>query len=201
MKSVLFALVASAAAAGAGVAAQPATAPAVQKQDHAGPTRVQTRAEVVNHVRTMFGTLDSDRDGFVTKAEAQAARAHRGDKLRRAHAQRGAAAGAKAFDRFDANNDGTISRAEWDSRTAERRQKRAARATHGKNGGRLTAAGLRGRMFDAADANRDSRISFAEAQNAALQHFDRLDLNRDGSLTPEERRQAREQRRAQRRRG
>jgi hypothetical protein len=53
--------------------------------------------------------------------------------------------------------------------------------------------GFAGNMFVAADANKDSKVSLAEAQTVALQHFDRADLNHDGKLTPQERQQARQQ--------
>jgi hypothetical protein len=46
-------------------------------------------------------------------------------------------------------------------------------------------------MFDTADSNKDGRVSQAEAQQLALQHFDQADLNHDGTLTPDERKQAR----------
>jgi hypothetical protein len=61
-------------------------------------------------------------------------------------------------------------------------------------------AGLGGRMFELADANRDGRVTVQEATATALQRFDRTDANRDGQLTREERQQARQQRRAQRQR-
>jgi hypothetical protein len=44
-----------------------------------------------------------------------------------------------------------------------------------------------------ADLNRDNRVSLQEATTAALQHFDRADLNRDGQVTPQERQQMRQQ--------
>ena len=52
--------------------------------------------------------------------------------------------------------------------------------------------GFGGHLFEMADANKDGRVSLAEAQAAALEHFDRADLNHDGKLTPEERQQARQ---------
>jgi aryl-alcohol dehydrogenase-like predicted oxidoreductase len=61
--------------------------------------------------------------------------------------------------------------------------------------------GLRGRMFEMADANRDGRVTLQEATNAALRHFDTADVNRDGRLTPEERMQMHQRMRAERRRG
>jgi len=39
-----------------------------------------------------------------------------------------------------------------------------------------------------ADLNKDGRVSLQEATTAALQHFDQADANRDGQITPEERR-------------
>jgi len=41
-----------------------------------------------------------------------------------------------------------------------------------------------------ADTNHDGRVSLAEAEAAALAHFDKADLNHDGKITPEERQQA-----------
>jgi hypothetical protein len=55
------------------------------------------------------------------------------------------------------------------------------------------------RHFDAADANRDGRVSRAEATQGALTLFDRADANRDGTISREERRSAREGLRSQRR--
>ena len=47
-----------------------------------------------------------------------------------------------------------------------------------------------------ADADRDGRVSLAEAQNAAVRHFDMMDANRDGTVTREERRGMRQRMRA-----
>ena len=46
-----------------------------------------------------------------------------------------------------------------------------------------------GGLFEMADTNHDGRISLAEAQAAALAHFDKADLNHDGKITPDEHRQ------------
>jgi hypothetical protein len=53
-------------------------------------------------------------------------------------------------------------------------------------------------MFETMDTNKDGRVSQAEAQAVALQHFDRADLNHDGQLTPQERQQSRQLLRGQR---
>src|SRR5687768_5995556 len=101
--------------------AQPAPAPVIQRI-HVAP-KAHTRAEVGTHVRTMFEKLDSNRDGFVTKAEAQAARAHQGGGAERIVKRMQRRMGGEAvgggpnrsamFDRLDTNRDGNISRSEF----------------------------------------------------------------------------------------
>lgn len=187
-------LTAAASLAAIGVAhAQTTTAPMMH-----GPRAMQahTRAQVADHVRAMFARLDTNRDGYVTQPEMQAVRAqHQATRQAKVGERR-----AKAFERIDANRDGAISRGEWDAMTAQHAQRMAANGgEHGLGGMRhmrMAGMGFGGRMFSMADADRDGRVSIAEAQAAALAHFDRADLNRDGSLTPEERRQARQQMRA-----
>ena len=92
------------------------------------------------------------------------------------------------FERLDTNKDGSLSRAEFDARQAMRGHD-GMRRMGGRRGGDIGA-----RMFTMADANRDSRVSLQEATAAALQHFDQRDLNRDGQVTREERKQMRTQR-------
>jgi Ca2+-binding EF-hand superfamily protein len=155
----------------------------------------------------LFERLDTNRDGVVTRAEADAARAARAAN----HPARAAAIarrGARLFERLDTNRDGQIARAEFDAAHAQRQQRIAARDKDGdgrpdarRAGAARRLAGLGGRMFELADANRDGRVTVQEATATALQRFDRADANRDGQLTREERQQARQQRRAQRQRG
>ena len=145
----------------------------------------------------MFARLDANRDGFVTKAEADAARG----QIRSQFAARTGEKRGTAFDRIDANRDGSVSRQEWDSRTAQRQQRVAADGTKAPRAGMRGMRGmhgLAGRMFEMADANRDGRVSLQEAQTAALQHFDIMDANRDGQVTPQERGQMRQQMRSHR---
>ena len=69
-------------------------------------------------------------------------------------------------------------------------------------GGKMRGAlGLRGHMFDMADANRDGRVTMAEATSAAYRHFDMADANRDGQITREERMQMHQRMRAERQPG
>jgi Ca2+-binding EF-hand superfamily protein len=181
------------------VAAQsPAPAPQVQRAPKA--MKVHTRADVQAKIAEHFARLDANRDGFVTKAEADAARAQFASRVRERSGERR----EKAFDRLDANNDGAVSKSEWDARSAERAQRVAARGDReGRRGHRFGRGmhSLSGHMFEMADANRDGRVSLPEAQTAALQHFDMMDANRDGQITREERVQMRQRMRAQHQRG
>jgi Ca2+-binding EF-hand superfamily protein len=166
-----------------------------------------TRDEMVAHVRNMFAKLDTNRDGFLTREETAAGRALRFERRQRAMAagmpkpDRGA-----AFDRLDSNHDGAISRQEFMAGHSEIRQERRIVLKDGADGRPAMHSmqrmgmrrGMMGHMFEMVDADRDSRVSLAEATNAVVRHFDQLDLNHDGRLTPEERRQAHQAMRAQR---
>ncbi len=203
------------------VAQTPApVAPQVQIQrTWQGGTSVQTRAEVAAHVRTMFDRLDTNRDGSITKAEAEAAKGSRGDwQAMRIHAPGGGGPGAVGsqpadrgamFDRLDTNHDSYISRDEF-ARAPAREERRIVIRTDGNGDGRPDGMGMRhgmgmggfgGRMFDMADANHDGRVTLQEATAAALRHFDTADVNRDGKLTPEERMQMHQRMRGERRPG
>jgi hypothetical protein len=185
------------------VAAQPgqpvAPEPAVQPAPYAAPLRVaqpQTRTAVVDKVRAHFARLDTDRDGYLTKAEAQAGRrtikAHRGQWAGRG--TRGQRDPGAMFERLDTNRDGAISREEFDSGHQRRQAMRAERGGQpGKRMHAMRGGGMRlgGHMFERADLNRDSRVSLQEATDAAVRHFDTADINRDGTLAPEERQQMR----------
>ena len=198
MKMLLIGGVALLASAAALAQVAPATAPAPVAAQHAPAAKVHTRAEVQAKVARHFARLDTDRDGSLTKAEAEAARqtlrAHRAERVKERRADRR----ENAFDRLDSNRDGAISRAEWDARSAQREQRIAARDRDGdgrRDGRRPKRGGMAGfgaHMFDVADGNRDGRVTLQEAQTAALRHFDMADANRDGQVTRDERRQMRQ---------
>lgn len=118
------------------------------------------------------------------------------------------------FDRLDVNHDGNISRQEFMAAKPVREERRVIMMRDGKGGpapmpgmenmDRMKVEmhgmdgmramhgmpmGFGGRLFDMADANKDGRVSLAEAQAMAMAHFDKADLNHDGKITPDERRQ------------
>ena len=154
-----------------------------------GPT---TRGDVETRVKTHFAAVDADKDGFIVAAEAGAMRTKHHAEMRDAH-----------FSAMDSNKDGSISRAEFDAGHQTERQG-AAVAGEGKGGHHMRGGGHRkmggmmggGRMFERADANTDGKVSLAEALAKPLARFDAADTNKDGTLTPEERKAARETMRA-----
>ena len=175
---------------------------------------VMTRDEAARHVRDMFAKLDTNRDGFVTKAEVDAlhqkmegAMAMAGDWQKHL-ADRGIMVGDRGamFDRLDTNHDGNISRQEFMAGQGQVRQERVMilsnrEGTPGAPGmaggpgmrmhmhamGGMGGMGFAGHLFDMADTNHDGRVSLAEAQALALAHFDKADINHDGKITPDER--------------
>ena len=178
----------------------------------------QTRDQVVAKVRDHFAKMDVNRDGFVAGDEMQSMRQHRmgghhgrgGDRM---VARGGVAADpSKAFDRLDANRDGMISRDEFGKAREIRIERKIVRnaapgapgaAMAGEHRGmrkmhRMGGGRMGGGMMKMADVDKDGRISLQEATTKALQHFDRVDANRDGRITPEERRQNRDMRKQMR---
>lgn len=187
--------------AGAAIAQAPVTTPAPNAAPHAmAPMADQThtRDEMVAKVRDHFAKLDADKDGFLTKAEAEAGRGAMKQRIvERLGERRDPAA---AFDRLDANKDGTISRDEFSKGHEMRTERRmvmkdgapgapGAKAHKGMQKHRMGGMMMMGQMFDMADANKDGRVSLQEATDAAAKHFDMADANRDGKITPDERRQ------------
>lgn len=204
--------------------------PALTQPNVSNPAKAQamTRADVAQKVQRHFSRLDSDGDGFVTRAEAEAVAAHRSHMSQMRPGKRRDP--AAMFARIDGNKDGQITRAEADAARAalaERIQRKATgglfdRADSNRDGivtrgefeaaralgrHRMMAGGpmrmhaMAGHMFEMADADKDGRVSLQEATAMSLRHFDSADSNRDGLVTREERRQLHRQMRQARQAG
>ena len=145
------------------------------------PRGETTRADVEQRTADLFGRMDANADGVLSDADRAAAR-------------------REAFDRIDADKDGTISFAEFDARGDGHREARAERrGPRGSGEGRFGHRSGGRELARGADADADGRVSQAEFTTAALARFDRADANRDGTISAEERRDARQQMRHQRR--
>lgn len=131
-----------------------------------------------------FAKLDTDGNGSVTRAEFDAKAADR-------------------FARLDGNRDGFVTKVEMaahheamKAKRAERAEKRGGdHAAHAKHGDR---AGKHGDHFARRDADNDGRLSLAEFQAGGTKRFERLDADKNGTVTRAEMDQAREAWRARR---
>lgn len=227
MNKFLMSVAAAALLASTGAFAQPAQPAPAAAQRAAMMNRTETRADVAANVQRLFARLDTNKDGVITKDEADAMKNRVEANVDKAAERLDS---GKIFARLDANHDGKLTQAEADAAMAARYAKagKTMPAKHGFAGlfargdtnhdgvidraefdaatnqikARMEKAGaMRGnfaeRLFSTADLNHDGKVTLAEAQQAALQRFDKLDLNHDGKVTPEERQQARQQMRAQ----
>lgn len=168
-----------------------------------------TRAELQAKIAEHFKAADTNKDGFVTKAEADAAREAMKSKMRAQHEAMRAEWRAKKFAELDKDGNGAISKAEF---TAPRvppadgagRPDRPGKDGHGFRGDRRGPGGPEGRRgpgghgfgpggfggerwFERADTNKDGKLTLAEASAGPLAMFDRIDTNHDGKISPEER--------------
>ena len=191
MKSYLIATAALLAGTVAMAQPVPPAPPAPPMADH-----VMTRAETVQMVRDHFARFDSDRDGAITTTEMTALHGmHRDGAGQRMTVHKGPMHDPNAaFDRLDTNKDGAISRDEFAKAHEQRIEKRIVRREKIKEARRDGKPGAMrehrmggARMIVMADTDKDGRITLAEAEAMALRHFDRMDSNHDGQVTPDER--------------
>ena len=173
----------------------PTAAPTAQaRPDRPDRNAPETRAQAQQRAEAMFARMDANNDGKLDQADRDARRAQRSEA---------------AFTRMDANRDGNVSRAEWDAaqqarqtRMNERRQQRGQQA--GEAGGERRGHGMRGGrgghhmggMMRGGDRN--ATVTREQFVANALARFDRMDANRDGTVTAEERQAARQAMRQQR---
>ena len=130
-----------------------------------------TRQQAAAHAEQRFAAMDADNDGRLTREEARQARSERWSERRQHRDERLAQLTPEQ-------------RAAIEQRRAQRQEHRADRGER-RGGGH----GMRGsRMF-----GEQGFVTREQMLEHAMARFDRLDLNRDGTLTAAERRQARAQ--------
>jgi Ca2+-binding EF-hand superfamily protein len=183
---------------GAGLAALLAAAAQAQPAPAArGADGRVSLAEMQARAVARFQRADLDRDGRLTAEERRADRAQHREQHREQHrAQRRERGGRHGLAGADADRDGFLSLAEMQARTAARFQRLDA-----DRDGRLSPAELQaGRSLQRAHrrggerAGADGVVTLAEVQARVRARFERLDVNRDGFVTRDERRAARAQR-------
>jgi len=153
-----------------------------QSHDHDGPASAPApspvkRADVEAMAGQMFDRMDVNKDGKVDAADRAAKMAQR-------------------FAEIDTNKDGSISRDEF---MAAHQGGRDMAMGCGKGPGAM-GGGPRGeRMAAMMDANGDKAVTRQEMVAGALRQFDAADANKDGILSPDERRAAMKARQMDRR--
>ncbi|WP_246152651.1 calcium-binding protein [Sphingomonas montanisoli] len=163
----------------------------------------ETRAEVQTMVAAHFKMIDANKDGFVTRDEMAAGREKMRTEMKAKFEARRAERRADMFAKLDANKDGNISKAEFTTPPAKPEGRDGMRGPGGHgpdgkmHGGRFGRGGHGGGMFGErwfakADANKDNKVSLAEAQAAPLARFDQADTNKDGKLSDAEKQAARQ---------
>lgn len=161
------------------------------------PMASQTRADVEARTKERLARLDANKDGTVTREEiASFADAQMKER------------NASMFMAMDSDKNGSISRAEFDAHHANPRQSKGPRVTriearsmseprsdkgeaHGRNM-RMMMVDRGGLMM----AEGGDKIVIADAVKKALERFDAADTDKDGIMSPEERRAARQAMRA-----
>jgi Ca2+-binding EF-hand superfamily protein len=194
-----------------------APAPPPEPMMHSMGDKTMTRDEVVAMVRDHFGRLDADHDGSITTDEVTKGHEQMAEHFKTMRMEHGEGGGDHVmmregpmgdpnavFDRLDTNKDGSISRDEFAKAHEQRIEKRIEiREQHkeaAKDGKMADWHSMRmhrmgdmgpGHMLVMADTDHDGKVTLAEAEALALQHFDQMDANHDGQVTPEERRAGR----------
>jgi len=165
----VIALAAAAGAATAQVPPAPVVGALAPHHARADPNRQITRAEFVDARIARLTALDTNRDGVVSPEERAAAM----------QARRAERAGDR-FAKLDANGDGSISRAEFDAGHAARPD-RPERARSGQRGGPRHA--MRG-----PEGRERGPVVISEAAARLGEQFDKMDADRDGVISADERR-------------
>lgn len=144
------------------------SAPAATQSADSIPT---TRAEVMKVLDARFTAIDANHDGVLTPAELQAIEAQ---VIQNQRAEIASAA-QRAFAKLDTNKDGRLSVEEFSAAAPK------VVASPTDNAAELVKL---------LDADKNGKISNDEFKQRTLAGFDKLDANKDGTVTPAERAKA-----------
>jgi Ca2+-binding EF-hand superfamily protein len=156
----------------------------MHKMHEMGPT---TRAELEAKIKERFAEADANKDGAVTKAEFDARIAAKRQEWQAKRAERR----AEMFARLDTDKNGQLSQQEFATRPEGERGGWKGRGK-GHHGGMMGMGRGGEGWFERMDANKDGKVTLAEATAMPLAMFDKADTNKDGTLSPEERKAAHE---------
>jgi Ca2+-binding EF-hand superfamily protein len=143
-------------------------AAAVAQTASAPATQPLSRTSFMQRLDSGFVTVDANKDGFMDRAEIEAAEA-KALTARKAALMRQR---EEIYRKLDANKDGALSLAEFSAPVAAAAIPKA------------NATPVLGRL----DTNKDGKVSLAENRTPAMAQFDRADANKDGSLSAAEQR-------------
>jgi Ca2+-binding EF-hand superfamily protein len=118
-----------------------------------------TRAQLIQKLDARFAKMDANHDGVLTREDMQANRKARHDAR---------------FAKLDADGNGAISRAEYDAPRGEPGKDHGRRGHHGPRHGGMMGVDK-------------GPVTKAQFQERALARFDRLDTDRNGTVTVAER--------------
>lgn len=157
--------------------------------------QAERAARRAQRMDAMFKAMDANGDGSISRAEFDAAHADRGVGPKgpmKDGMGPGPMMGARPDGPPPATDDGTPPPPPMAGNGPDG----AAPGMMGRGGrgpghpGGFDGMAFGQRSFVKADANKDGKVTLAEAQAAALAEFDKLDTNKDGVLTAKERMEA-----------
>lgn len=130
-----------------------------------------TRAEVIQLLDARFATIDVNKDGGLAPVELQAIEA----QVIAARKAELASAVQRAFAKIDTNKDGRLSLEEYGAAAPKIDS---------------TPAEAAAELVKLLDADKNGKVSGDEFKRRTLAGFDKLDANKDGTVTPAERSKA-----------
>ena len=142
-----------------------AASPAIAQSQSSTP---DTRAEVIKALNARFAKIDVSGDGSISAAELQTVEAQ---VIARQKTELGQAV-ERSFAKLDTNKDGRLTVAEYHAAAPAITARPADNAAE---------------MVKLLDADKNGKLSGDEFKRRTLAIFDRLDANKDGTVTVEER--------------